>query len=138
MLLGFPLNSRPSPSQIKAAYRRKVWETHPDRFPAALEKAQAESKFKLISEAYTFLTSGESGHSLPTTASGSSYSWVVRTGVPRGHGGGGQRNIRVAAATASVPFLLIIIGAFTLGGSTAARAYRRQKEAHPSFNPFLP
>ncbi|XP_022890444.1 uncharacterized protein LOC111405676 [Olea europaea var. sylvestris] len=41
-------------NKVKAAYRKKVWETHPDRFPN-YEKVQAESKFKLISEAYTFL-----------------------------------------------------------------------------------
>ncbi|KAL0420183.1 UNVERIFIED_CONTAM: hypothetical protein Sradi_1431800 [Sesamum radiatum] len=119
ILLGFPPNSIPSPTQVKAAYRRKVWETHPDRFPPHL-KAQAESKFKLISEAYSFFNN---------TAS---YSRVVKTGVPRAHRG--QRNMRLA----SVPFLVIILGALTLGGSTASRAYRRQKEAQPSYNPFLP
>ncbi|KAI3449338.1 hypothetical protein Pfo_006003 [Paulownia fortunei] len=128
ILLGFPPNSLPSQSQVKAAYRRKAWETHPDRFPAH-EKAQAECKFKLILEAYTFLNSGGS----PQIVSTASYSRVVKTGVPR-RTHGGQRNMRVA----SVPFLLIILGALTLGGSTASRAYRRQKEAHPSFNPFLP
>ncbi|PPD91683.1 hypothetical protein GOBAR_DD11392 [Gossypium barbadense] len=47
LLLGFPPNSRPSPSQIKAAYRKKVWESHPDLFPVH-EKHSAESKFKLF------------------------------------------------------------------------------------------
>ncbi|XP_040952607.1 dnaJ homolog subfamily B member 2 isoform X4 [Gossypium hirsutum] len=56
LLLGFPPNSRPSPSQIKAAYRKKVWESHPDLFPVH-EKHSAESKFKLIAEAYTCLRS---------------------------------------------------------------------------------
>ncbi|MBA0674819.1 hypothetical protein Goari_016393, partial [Gossypium aridum] len=46
LLLGFPPNSCPSPSQIKAAYRKKVWESHPDLFPVH-EKHSAESKFKL-------------------------------------------------------------------------------------------
>ncbi|MBA0877445.1 hypothetical protein Goshw_020087 [Gossypium schwendimanii] len=63
LLLGFPPNSRPSPSQIKAAYRKKVWESHPDLFPVH-EKHSAESKFKLVSigiaEAYTCLQSGNS------------------------------------------------------------------------------
>ncbi|XP_040952606.1 uncharacterized protein [Gossypium hirsutum] len=49
LLLGFPPNSRPSPSQIKAAYRKKVWESHPDLFPVH-EKHSAESKFKLVQE----------------------------------------------------------------------------------------
>ncbi|KAL0436037.1 UNVERIFIED_CONTAM: protein CAJ1 [Sesamum radiatum] len=120
ILLGFLPNSIPSPTQVKAAYRRKALETHPDRFPPHL-KPDAESKFKLISEAYSFFTN---------TAS---YSWVVKTGVPRAHRGQ-RRNMRLA----SVPFLVIILGALTLGGSTASRAYRRQKEAQPSYNPFLP
>ncbi|GLT72307.1 hypothetical protein SLA2020_442550 [Shorea laevis] len=58
-LLGFPTDSRPTLSQVKAAYRRKVWESHPDLFPAQ-EKPHAESKFKSISEAYSCLLSGNS------------------------------------------------------------------------------
>ncbi|XP_059439929.1 protein CAJ1 [Corylus avellana] len=58
-LLGFPPDSRPTFSQVKAAYRTKVWESHPDLFPAQ-EKPHAESKFKLISEAYSCLLSGNS------------------------------------------------------------------------------
>ncbi|ONM25540.1 Chaperone DnaJ-domain superfamily protein [Zea mays] len=46
-LLGFPPYSRPSPSEVKAAYRRMVMESHPDRVPTHL-KSQAESKFKEI------------------------------------------------------------------------------------------
>eukprot|EP00257_Ricinus_communis_P014669 XP_015572401.1 uncharacterized protein LOC107260937 isoform X1 [Ricinus communis] len=45
VLLGFPPSSRPTPSQIKAAYRKKVWESHPDLFPVQ-EKPCAESRFK--------------------------------------------------------------------------------------------
>ncbi|KAF2325020.1 hypothetical protein GH714_022297 [Hevea brasiliensis] len=56
VLLGFPPNSRPTASQVKAAYRKKVWESHPDLFPVH-EKPSAESRFKLISEAYTYLLS---------------------------------------------------------------------------------
>lgn len=33
--------------QVKAAYKRKAWEFHPDRFPLD-EKSHAESKFKLV------------------------------------------------------------------------------------------
>ncbi|XP_041022115.1 chaperone protein DnaJ isoform X3 [Juglans microcarpa x Juglans regia] len=55
-LLGFPPNYRPTLPQVKAAYRRKVWESHPDLFPAQ-EKPHAEYKFKLISEAYSCLLS---------------------------------------------------------------------------------
>ncbi|XP_041022119.1 protein CAJ1 isoform X6 [Juglans microcarpa x Juglans regia] len=58
-LLGFPPNYRPTLPQVKAAYRRKVWESHPDLFPAQ-EKPHAEYKFKLISEAYSCLLSGNS------------------------------------------------------------------------------
>ncbi|KAL3652972.1 hypothetical protein CASFOL_002653 [Castilleja foliolosa] len=129
ILLGLPLTSIPSPSQVKAAYRKKAWESHPDRFPAH-EKALAECKFKLISEAYTFLNSGGRSPRIEPTAS---YSWVVKTGAGR-RVHVGQRNTRVA----SVPFLVIILGALTLGGSTASRAYQRQKETNPSYNPFLP
>ncbi|CAH2063116.1 unnamed protein product [Thlaspi arvense] len=57
ILLGFPPNSRPDPSQVKAAYRKKVWESHPDLFPDD-QKLGAESKFKSISEAYSCLESG--------------------------------------------------------------------------------
>ncbi|CAH9078928.1 unnamed protein product [Cuscuta europaea] len=56
-LLGFSPDCRPSSSQVKTAYRTKVWETHPDRFPAQ-EKSRAEYKFKMISEAYSCLRSG--------------------------------------------------------------------------------
>ncbi|KAH1082393.1 hypothetical protein J1N35_022154 [Gossypium stocksii] len=41
-------HSYPTPSQIKAAYRKKVWESHPDLFPVH-KKHSVESKFKLIS-----------------------------------------------------------------------------------------
>ncbi|XP_043708699.1 uncharacterized protein LOC122657953 isoform X4 [Telopea speciosissima] len=48
-VLGFPPNSHPTPLQVKAAYKRRAWETHPDRFPAH-EKSHAESKFKLLNQ----------------------------------------------------------------------------------------
>ncbi|KAK7379096.1 hypothetical protein VNO80_04549 [Phaseolus coccineus] len=126
ILLGFPPNSRPTPSQVKSAYKKKVWESHPDRFPSQ-EKPLAESKFKLISEAYTCLQSGR------RDVSGSvGYSHVVRTGFPRAHGG------RKNHAMIKVPFVLIILGTFALGGFNASRAYKKQKEEYPSHNPFLP
>ncbi|CAD6222883.1 unnamed protein product [Miscanthus lutarioriparius] len=56
-LLGFPPYSRPSPSEVKAAYRRMVMEYHPDRVPTHL-KSQAESKFKEIAEAYSCFKDG--------------------------------------------------------------------------------
>uniref|UniRef100_A0A453AZ28 J domain-containing protein n=1 Tax=Aegilops tauschii subsp. strangulata TaxID=200361 RepID=A0A453AZ28_AEGTS len=43
--------------QVKAAYRRMVMESHPDRVPTH-EKPQAESKFKQIVEAYSCLKDG--------------------------------------------------------------------------------
>ncbi|XP_057965939.1 uncharacterized protein LOC131156345 isoform X3 [Malania oleifera] len=46
ILLGFPPNSRPTQFQVKSAYKKKVWESHPDRFPVH-EKCHAESQFKL-------------------------------------------------------------------------------------------
>ncbi|XP_017615646.1 uncharacterized protein LOC108460599 isoform X2 [Gossypium arboreum] len=123
LLLGFPPNSRPTPSQIKAAYRKKVWESHPDLFPVH-EKRSAESKFKLIAEAYTCLQSGSGREA--------TYSRVVRTGVPKAHGGRRNRGL------IQIPFLLIVLGTVGLGGLNATRAYRKQKEACPSHNPFLP
>ncbi|KAG5598275.1 hypothetical protein H5410_029645 [Solanum commersonii] len=47
LLLGFPTNACPNASQVKAAYRKKVWETHPDCFPVHL-KPNAELKFKMV------------------------------------------------------------------------------------------
>ncbi|KAM3376671.1 chaperone protein dnaJ 72 isoform X1 [Capsicum galapagoense] len=128
LLLGFPTNSCPTACQVKAAYRRKVWETHPDCFPVHL-KPNAELKFKMISEAYACLLSGarrEGEH-------GVGYSRVVRGGVPRG-GGGGRRN----HALIGLPFLFIILGTAALGGTNIARSYRKQKADCPSHNPFLP
>ncbi|KAK8495414.1 hypothetical protein V6N13_061054 [Hibiscus sabdariffa] len=127
LLLGFPANSRPTPSQIKAAYRKKVWESHPDLFPLH-QKSSAESKFKMIAEAYTCLQSGSGGGG----SFSATYSHVVRTGVPKSHGG------RKSRALIQIPFLLIVLGTVGLGGLNATRAYRKQKEACPSHNPFLP
>nr|XP_043622250.1 dnaJ homolog subfamily B member 8 isoform X2 [Erigeron canadensis] len=119
VLLGFLPNSTPSSSQVKAAYKKKALETHPDRFPLS-QRSVAESNFKLISEAYTCLQSG------------GTYSTVVRTGVPRTNGGSKSH------ALIRIPFLFIVLGTVALGGSSATRAYRRQKEDYPSHNPFLP
>ncbi|PIA60752.1 hypothetical protein AQUCO_00300339v1 [Aquilegia coerulea] len=124
-LLGFAPNSRPTQSQVKAAYKKKAWESHPDRFPAQ-EKLCAESKFKLISEAYSYLQAGTAPNRL-----GPVYTRVVRTGVPRVHG-------RSHHALIKAPFLLLILGTVALGGLNAARAYQRQRDAYPSHNPFLP
>ncbi|KAL7112398.1 hypothetical protein ACP275_04G001600 [Erythranthe tilingii] len=136
MLLGLAPNSHPSQSQVKDAYRSKAWETHPDRFHAHL-KSQAESNFKLISEAYTTLLScagGASRQSVQTAGAASYYSRVVIKTRGRTQASTSTSMIRVA----SLPFLFIIFGSLTLAASTASRAYKTQKEAHPSFNPFLP
>ncbi|GLT31791.1 hypothetical protein SLA2020_065000 [Shorea laevis] len=126
ILLGFSPDSRPTLPQIKAAYRKKVWESHPDLFPAQ-EKSQAESKFKLISEAYTCLLPGAGREG----SASATYAHVVRTGVPKASGG--RRN----HVLIRVPFLLLVLGTVGLGGLIATRAYRKQKEANPSHNPFL-
>ncbi|WRX10705.1 hypothetical protein QQP08_003192 [Theobroma cacao] len=60
------------------------------------------------------------------------YSHVVRTGVPKAHGG--RRN----RAFIQIPFLIIVLGTIGLGGLNGTRAYRKQKEECPSHNPFLP
>ncbi|XP_031381674.1 uncharacterized protein LOC116196202 isoform X2 [Punica granatum] len=132
VLLGFPHNSRPTPSQVKAAFKKKVWESHPDLFPVN-EKLKAESRFKRISEAYSCLLSGNSvAGSRGDGSSTATYSRVVRTGVPRTHGGRGNR------ALIGIPFLFIILGTIGLGGFNASRAYKKQREDYPSHNPFLP
>ncbi|KAK4282613.1 hypothetical protein QN277_013969 [Acacia crassicarpa] len=126
-VLGFAPNSRPTPSEVKAAYKKRIWESHPDLFPAH-EKPQAETRFKLISQAYACLLSGGRGDALNSAE----YSRVVRTGVPRASGG------RKNHPLIKVPFILIILGTAALGGLNAARAYKRQKKDYPSHNPFLP
>lgn len=47
----------PVDMQVQATYKRKVWECHPDQFPVH-GKSFSGSKFKLISEAYRCLQSG--------------------------------------------------------------------------------
>ncbi|KAI3946836.1 hypothetical protein MKW98_003399 [Papaver atlanticum] len=127
-LLGLSSTSHPTPSQVKAAYKRKAWESHPDRFPAS-EKFSAETKFKLISEAYSCLKLGIGQGGTNSAA----YARVVRTGSPNVH----QRS-KIQTFLVKAPFFLIIIGTVALGGMSAARAYKRQEKATPSYNPFLP
>ncbi|XP_021613587.1 uncharacterized protein LOC110615789 isoform X7 [Manihot esculenta] len=105
ILLGFPPNSRPTLSQVKAAYRKKM------------------------SEAYTYLLSAGARWTHSTSAT---YTRVVRTGMPRAHGG------RSNQALIRLPFFFIILGTVGLGGLNATRAYKKQKETYPSHNPFLP
>ncbi|KAI3501269.1 hypothetical protein L1887_29133 [Cichorium endivia] len=81
-----------------------------------------------ISEAYTCL---QPGVRREVSASGT-YSLVVRTGVPRAHGG--SRN----HALIGIPFICVVLGTVTLDGSSATRPYRRQKEASPLHNLFFP
>ncbi|MCL7035584.1 hypothetical protein MKW94_012883 [Papaver nudicaule] len=112
---------------VKAAYKRKAWESHPDRFPAN-EKLRAETKFKLISEAYSCLKFG-----IGKEGTNSAYARVVRTGSPNVNQGSKSKTLLVKA-----PFFLIIIGTVALGSMSAARAYKRQEKSTPSYNPFLP
>ncbi|XP_047070367.1 chaperone protein DnaJ [Lolium rigidum] len=122
-LLGFAPYSRPSPSEVKAAYRRMVMESHPDRVPMH-QKPQAESKFKQISEAYSCLKDGRrSGNRMEVH--------VMRYGAPRGYGSSNRTLVKA-------PFLLIICAAVSFGSYSASRAYQRQKEVCSSQNPFLP
>ncbi|WZZ82515.1 hypothetical protein YC2023_103087 [Brassica napus] len=149
ILLGFPPNSRPDPSQVlllphsssilgfdctirvKAAYRKKVWESHPDLFPDD-QKLHAESMFKSISEAYSCLESGDVKGQHYSRSGG--YSRVVKTGVPRTYAYAKRGNAWLIGA----PFLLIVLGTIGLGGVKANRAYNMQKQTFPSHNPFLP
>ncbi|XP_026435603.1 dnaJ homolog subfamily B member 6-like isoform X2 [Papaver somniferum] len=102
-LLGLSSTSHLTPSQVKAAYKRKAWESHPDRFPAN-EKFSAETKFKLISEAYSCL----------------------KLGIGQGGTNSGSPNVHQRSKSQTflvkAPFFLIIIGTVALGGMSAARA----------------
>ncbi|XP_057965937.1 uncharacterized protein LOC131156345 isoform X1 [Malania oleifera] len=130
ILLGFPPNSRPTQFQVKSAYKKKVWESHPDRFPVH-EKCHAESQFKLLLWYLKIfaldITGARAGGSAPAA-----YTQVVRTGVPRAYVR--RRNHFMIR----VPFFLIVLGTVALGGLNVTRAYKRQKEVYPSHNPFLP
>lgn len=125
-LLGLASDAFPTQSEVKAAYRRKVWESHPDRFPHG-EKSLAESKFKLVSEAYTCLKTG----TICGEPTSSCYVHVVRTGVPR-------KGMHGNPTLLKIPFAILILGTAGLGGFNATRAYREQRRTYPSHNPFLP
>ncbi|XP_062186590.1 uncharacterized protein LOC133890156 [Phragmites australis] len=122
-LLGFPPYSWPSPSEVKAAYRRMAMESHPDRFPTHL-KSQAESKFKEVAEAYSCLKDGRRLGSRMEVH-------VMRSGVRTGCGRSNKTLVKA-------PFLLIMFAAVSFGAFSASRAYQRQKELCSSQNPFLP
>ncbi|CAI0470072.1 unnamed protein product [Linum tenue] len=114
ILLGFPPNSTPTSSQVKAAYKKKVWESHPDLFPVH-EKGHAESQFKLVSEAYSHLLSGGSVRDF---SSGSATTWsrvVVRAGVPKG--ARGKNELR----RLWIPFMFLVGGTIGLAGFIGAR-----------------
>ncbi|WZZ18174.1 hypothetical protein YC2023_111263 [Brassica napus] len=118
-------------NEVKAAYRKKVWESHPDLFPDD-QKLHAESMFKSISEAYSCLESGDvKGQHYSRSGM---YSRVVKTGVPRTYAYAKRGNAWLIGA----PFLLIVLGTIGLGGVKANRAYNMQKQTFPSHNPFLP
>ncbi|CAM6033988.1 unnamed protein product [Sphagnum compactum] len=115
-LLGVPINA--TVPQVKAAYKKKALENHPDRFPPDC-KSQAEARFKLISEAYTCLRS--------VTYSGSASMGVMY-----------RRGRQMPSLVASIPFALLIVGTVSLGFSCAASAYRKQQQESPARHPFLP
>ncbi len=51
--------------EIKEAYRKLARQWHPDRFTSAIEKAQAEERFKQINGAYDYLKSHPPAKSAP-------------------------------------------------------------------------
>eukprot|EP00252_Welwitschia_mirabilis_P000571 TRINITY_DN10545_c0_g1_i3.p1 TRINITY_DN10545_c0_g1~~TRINITY_DN10545_c0_g1_i3.p1 ORF type:complete len:125 (+),score=28.57 TRINITY_DN10545_c0_g1_i3:155-529(+) len=117
ILLGFASDSFPSSYEVKAAYKKMAWETHPDRFPEN-EKAIAEEKFKLVSEAYGCLKTGVKYKA--DTA------WTSRS-FSRKH-----------SMLVMLPFALIVFGTLSFGGYRATKEYRKQRRAFASQNPFLP
>ncbi|KAH9554553.1 hypothetical protein CY35_08G069400 [Sphagnum magellanicum] len=122
-LLGVPINA--TVPQVKAAYKKKALENHPDRFPPDC-KSQAEARFKLISEAYTCLRSDQ-GSAYRSAYSGSA-----------SMGGMYRRGRQMPSLVASIPFALLIFGTVSLGFSCAASAYRKQQQESPARHPFLP
>ncbi|TVU37655.1 hypothetical protein EJB05_10981, partial [Eragrostis curvula] len=167
-LLGFPPYSRPSPSEVKAAYRKMVMESHPDRFPEHL-KSQAESKFKEVSgipvqvlrlklSSIGRLT--DQCKALLIRDENESIFDYLRTDTPSNigeaysclkHGRRGSRLEvhvmrsgvptgygRPSKMLVKAPFLLIMCTAVSFGAFSASRAYQRQKESCSSQNPFLP
>ncbi|CAI0470071.1 unnamed protein product [Linum tenue] len=78
---------------------------------------------------------GGTGGSVRDFSSGSATTWsrvVVRAGVPKG--ARGKNELR----RLWIPFMFLVGGTIGLAGFIGARAYRKQKEAYPSHNPFLP
>lgn len=76
-----------SKEEIKKAYRREALKWHPDRHSGSSTKAEAEAKFKRISEAYSNLSSGRGRSSSPgSTSSGGGR---PRYQPRRGRSGGG-------------------------------------------------
>jgi DnaJ family protein B protein 4 len=53
--LGLPSNASLQRSQIKAAFHKAAMQWHPDKHPEPAAKATAETKFKLVKEAYESL-----------------------------------------------------------------------------------
>lgn len=87
-----------SPDELKKAYRREALKWHPDRHPDGPAKAEAEAKFKRVSEAYQALSSspggagggGYSGYDA-STSYGASSSQSRSSGWTHSTGGGGGR-----------------------------------------------
>ncbi|KAH7856851.1 hypothetical protein Vadar_006246 [Vaccinium darrowii] len=142
----FRKNTQYSLSMVKAAYRKKVWHSHPDLF-LGHEKCDAESKFKLISEAYTCLQSCKSlvliqieivgicvyrGLQAPMKAGKLAIQELPEVELQV------YMEVEENHALIGVPFMSIILGTAALEELNGTRAYRKQKESYPSHNPFLP
>ncbi|GBG42856.1 hypothetical protein CBR_g88332, partial [Chara braunii] len=150
-LLG--LKGRASRQEIRAAYLRRTWETHPDRFPAP-KRAEAECMFKQVSTAYHILINGQRGSNAYASAGGRNWSAGGSAAAAAGSGGGAWGSASAASQAAGwtagtrsragrrvavmLPFLLITVGTVTLGANRLRRAYQIQRRDCPSRNPFLP
>ncbi|RZC48784.1 hypothetical protein C5167_017208 [Papaver somniferum] len=161
-LLGLSSTSHPTPSQVKAAYKRKAWESHPDRFPAN-EKLSAETKFKLISEAYSCLKLELRNNmselmaftylSIKHVAVGEqiSYSYLalITLKLTASLQTMGKYTISLLCGVFYDDYLIFFIFRHyryrTKGNKlryrtkgNKLRAYKRQEKETPSYNPFLP
>jgi curved DNA-binding protein CbpA len=130
-LLG--LSPSASQEEIKAAYRKAALQWHPDR-QAGANKAQAEEKFKNLSQAYTTLSSPEQrrlydqGRAYTASGSGSrQQEWARRSWEQTQQRGPGQHRARPDSGFSQSEAERAFREAF---GSNLEELLRRAQQAH--------